>query len=179
MEDVNGADEEEEEDNMSNDGSHTGGSSHASNGCNDDDSAESAGTTSGESGRSGSSNQTTSDLTDNSTARHNASNRNNERSDSCGSGSGADSPSRGEKHSDQDYGFSTYGPSKKSCINNKKEFKSSKSTTDENYSTGSYDALSRMYGPSKQAHDAKSSKSKSKQQPLHEYDGMLDGLRPI
>lgn len=169
---------EEEEYNMSMDGSHSGGSSQ------DDDSAESAGTTLCESGSSGqaSSDQTSSDLTNTSVARHNASNRDNDRSDSCGSGSSADSHSRSDKHGsleDHNYGFSNYGPSKKSSMKTK-DFMFNKVCADESYSTNSYanDVLSRMYGPSKQAHDAKSIKSKSKKT-IHEYDGMLDGLRPI
>lgn len=182
----------EEDDSMSNDGGSNDGSgsqdgsnsqdgtnSHDGSGHNSNDD-DSAGTTSAESGsskNSGSSKTSSSDYKDsNKRSSQNSSDPtsssasdNFERSESCGSGSGGDSPppDGDDRTSDKGEGFvSNYGPSKQG-----RRQKRPKDSND--MEVEHPDVQSGLYGPSKQAYDAK---AKSKM--TMEYKG-AHGFAPL
>ena len=181
----------EEDDSMSNDdgsNSNDGSNCHDGSGqnSNDDESAGSGRTSAESSGSGGGSNESNSSAQSSSNDKSNkesaatdpTSSDNFERSESCGSDNGGDSPL--PDGSDMERGFiSNYGPSKTAGAKSNHRLKRTLSGSERAETAEgvvNHDAQSGLYGPSKQAHDAK---IKIRQAASPELDFSYDHLLPI
>ena len=177
----------EEDDSMSNDdGSNSNDGSHCQDNSgqnsNDDESAGSGRTSAESSGSGGGSNESNSSAQSSFNDKSNkesvvtdpTSSDNFERSESCGSDNGGDSPP--PDGSDMERGFiSNYGPSKTAGAKSNNRLKRTQSALAVE-GVINHDAQSGLYGPSKQAHDAK---IKIRQAASPELDFSYDNLLPI